>query len=122
GNQAMDYRRGKWLMLPGILGAALGAQAAVDLDERMMRLLIGIVMVVMFFVVLVKPEAWLKGSGKALRPMPTPWEWLLYLAIGFYGGLIQAGVGIFLLAGLVLVSGYDLVKANALKLLFVLIF
>ncbi|UCE25264.1 MAG: sulfite exporter TauE/SafE family protein, partial [Candidatus Zixiibacteriota bacterium] len=39
-----------------------------------------------------------------------------------HGGFIQAGVGIFLLAGLVLSAGYDLVRANAVKLLIVLCF
>jgi uncharacterized membrane protein YfcA len=45
---------------------------------------------------------------------------VIFFFIGIYGGFIQAGVGIFLLAGLVLVSGYDLVRANAVKLLIVL--
>jgi len=36
-----------------------------------------------------------------------------------YGGFIQAGVGFFLLAALVLASGLDLIKANALKVLLV---
>jgi uncharacterized membrane protein YfcA len=47
---------------------------------------------------------------------------LIFFAIGVYGGFIQAGVGIFLLAGLVLGAGYDLVKANAVKVLIVLCF
>jgi len=42
--------------------------------------------------------------------------------IGIYGGFIQAGVGIFLLAGLVLGIGYGLVNANALKVLIVFVF
>jgi uncharacterized membrane protein YfcA len=47
---------------------------------------------------------------------------IVFFAIGVYGGFIQAGVGIFLLAGLVLSAGYDLVRANAVKLLIVLIY
>ncbi|MBD3298512.1 MAG: TSUP family transporter, partial [candidate division Zixibacteria bacterium] len=45
-----------------------------------------------------------------------------FFLIGIYGGFIQAGVGIFLLAGLVLSAGYDVVRANAVKLLIVLVF
>ena len=44
----------------------------------------------------------------------------IFFAVGVYGGFIQAGVGIFLLAGLVLGAGYDLVRANAVKVLIVL--
>ena len=41
---------------------------------------------------------------------------------GTYGGFIHIGVGIFLLAALVLVSGYDLVHANSLKVFIVFIY
>ncbi|MBW1944993.1 MAG: sulfite exporter TauE/SafE family protein, partial [Deltaproteobacteria bacterium] len=47
---------------------------------------------------------------------------VIFFFIGAYGGFIQAGVGIFLLAGLVLGVGYDLVRANAVKVLIVLCF
>ena len=39
-----------------------------------------------------------------------------------YGGLIQAGTGIFLLAALVLRGRFNLIQANALKLLIVFAF
>ena len=39
-----------------------------------------------------------------------------------YGGFIQAGVGFFLLSGLVLGAGYDLVRANAVKVFIVLVY
>ncbi len=42
--------------------------------------------------------------------------------MGIYGGFIQAGVGFFLLTSLVLASGYELVKSNALKLFVILLY
>ena len=45
---------------------------------------------------------------------------LIFFAIGVYGGFLQAGVGMFLLAGLVLGPGYDVVRANAVKVAIVL--
>src|SRR5690606_21180620 len=56
------------------------------------------------------------GATSALVQAP------LFFAIGAYGGFIQAGVGIFLLAGLVLGAGFTLVGGNAVKNLIVLIF
>jgi uncharacterized membrane protein YfcA len=47
------------------------------------------------------------------------WQFVIFFAIGFYGGFIQVGVGYFLLMALVLGTGYDLVKANAVKNLIV---
>lgn len=118
--KVLDLQRGKWLLLPAIIGAVAGAWIAVDLNERLMRLAIGCIMVLMLFVLLLKPERWLK-EGTPRRDGVSPIaNALIYFAAGLYGGFIQVGVGIFLLAVLVLVSGYDLVRANALKVLIVL--
>jgi uncharacterized membrane protein YfcA len=110
------------LVIPAIIGAIIGAQVAVNLDEVMMRKAIGILMVVMLVVILVKPKRWLEGRPDLMERRPGWLQWLIFLGIGLYGGFIQAGVGIFLLAGLVLGAGYELVRANAVKNLIVLCF
>lgn len=114
--------RSSWSrIVPGVFGAVAGSLIAVELSERATRGLIAAVMVIMFFVIWLKPKRWLQTPDQAPHQKLTPIEWLVYLACGFYAGLIQAGVGILLLAGLVLSSGYDLVRANGVKLLFVLV-
>ncbi|CAM2066028.1 putative membrane transporter protein [Sulfidibacter corallicola] len=116
----LDFRHGAWLVLPSVVGAVVGAQVAVDLDERLMRLSLAVIMFLMLGLILARPKRWLRGSGVETPPKVTWKEVVSFFAIGFYGGFIQAGVGIFLLASLVLVSGYDLVKANGVKLMLVL--
>ncbi|MDX1600227.1 MAG: sulfite exporter TauE/SafE family protein [Anaerolineales bacterium] len=59
---------------------------------------------------------------ESITERPSVWLFLLFFGIGAYGGFVQAGVGIFLLAGLVLGAGYDLVRANAVKVGIVLLF
>jgi hypothetical protein len=66
---------------------------------------------------IIKPEKWVKAKSEKPKSMPSIIRWIVFFAIGVYGGFIQAGVGFFLLTGLVLVCGYDLKKANALKIL-----
>ncbi len=120
--QVMDWRRGLILSIPAIVGSIVGAQIAVNLDETMMRRTIGALMVVMLVVIWVRPQHWLEGRPE-LADKPFGWvQWLIFFAIGVYGGFIQVGVGIFLLAALVLSAGYDLVRANAVKVLIVLLF
>jgi hypothetical protein len=106
---------GTWrLVAPAVLGGILGARLAVDLDEALLRRVIGGLMIALLVVMLVQPERWLAHASTPRRARP----WLeipVFFAIGVYGGFIQIGVGIFLMAGLVLCSGYDLVAANALK-------
>ena len=43
---------------------------------------------------------------------------LVFLAIGLYGGAIQAGIGIFLVMALSR-AGYDLVRANSIKVVLI---
>jgi uncharacterized membrane protein YfcA len=121
-NQMLDMRGGLMLSAPAVVGSLLGAQIAVNLNEEVMERTIGALMIVMLFIILFKPERWLKGSPHALTERPGIGQLLLFFAIGIYGGFIQAGVGVFLLAGLVLSIGYDLVRGNAIKVLIIFLF
>lgn len=110
------------LSLPALIGALIGAQIAVNLNEELMRRIIGILMIVMMLIILVRPQRWLNGELESLPGWPTLKQSIAMFTIGLYGGFIQAGVGIFLLTVLVLASGYDLLRANAVKVVVVLIF
>ena len=121
-NKVLDGRGGLILSVPAILGSILGAQIAVNLDEETMRQVIGGLMVVMLIVILVRPRRWLHGELNRMQGRPSFWHLLIFFGIGIYGGFIQAGVGIFLLAGLVLGVGYNLVWANPAKNFIVLLF
>ncbi|UCD65265.1 MAG: sulfite exporter TauE/SafE family protein [Candidatus Zixiibacteriota bacterium] len=120
--KVLDYRRGLILAIPTVLGALVGAQIAVSLDAETMKRVIGALMLVMLVIVLFRPRQWLEGHPGRLAARPGWTQMLIFFAIGIHGGFIQAGVGIFLLAGLVLSAGYELVRANAVKLLIVLCF
>jgi uncharacterized membrane protein YfcA len=117
--KVLDVRGGLMLAAPATVGAIIGAQIAVNLNEEVMRIVIGALMVVM---ILIRPKRWLEGRSEAVDHRFTWLQLLIFFAIGVYGGFIQAGVGIFLLAGLVLNAGYDLVRGNAVKVLIVLCF
>lgn len=118
----LDVRGSIMLSVPAIVGSLVGAQIAVNLNEEVMRRTIGVLMVVMLVVILVRPKRWLEGRPEALQERPGWQQLFVFFLIGIYGGFIQAGVGIFLLAGLVLSVGYDLVRANAVKTFIVLAF
>lgn len=121
-NRVLDMRGALLLSIPAVLGSLVGAQIAVNLNEELMQRVIGAVMVVMLFVILLRPESWLSGKRLNLDGGFSFTQGVILFAIGVYGGFIQAGVGIFLLAALVLSVGYDLVRANAVKIIIVLAF
>lgn len=113
--KVLDLKATKWLIIPSIIGSVVGSVWAVNLTNEIMEYFIGALLIVMFFVILYKPEAWIKGQAGKVSEKPSIIQIIIFFFIGLYGGFIQAGVGFFLLAGLVLGAGYDLVKANAIK-------
>lgn len=120
--EVFDLRGAVMLGVPAVVGSVIGAQIAVNLNEEVMRRTIGGIMVVMLVVILLQPKRWLHGELDRFSGWPNFMQVFIFFAIGIYGGFIQAGVGIFLLSGLVLSVGYDLVQANAVKVGIVLFF
>ena len=120
-DKVLDLSSSVHLVISAILGGIIGAFIAVDLNEEMMRKTIGVLLLFMFFIVLWKPSRWLREHHTESE-LPLWLQVFIFFLIGVYGGFIQAGVGFFLLGGLVLGSGYELVKANALKVFITLAF
>lgn len=107
-------------LVPAVVGGAIaGAAVATQVPAGVMRRVFAFVLVGVAASVLVKPSRWSGGGGDRLG---EPWRSVVFFAIGFYGGFVQAGVGFLLLAGLVLGGGLDLVTGNAAKVLLVLIY
>ncbi|MRR23782.1 sulfite exporter TauE/SafE family protein [bacterium] len=110
---------GLWMSVPAIAGALLGSLIAVKINERIMELMIGGLLIFMFFVILYKPEQWVRDHARSVTLRHRFWVPVIFFFIGIYGGFIQAGVGFFLLAALVLGAGLGLTRANAHKVLIV---
>jgi uncharacterized membrane protein YfcA len=105
-------------LLPAVLvGAAAGAWAGTQISPAVMKKVFAFVIVLVALSAVAKPKRWLGGADNRLR---EPWSTLAFVAIGFYGGFVHAGVGFMLLAGLVLGGGMDLVRGNAAKVAIVL--
>ncbi len=119
---AESFAGSAWLVAPAVLGALVGSRIAVELNERWMNYTLGGLMVFMFFVLLFKPERWVRETLAERHRIRHPLSLFVFFLIGIYGGFIQAGVGIFLLAAMVWIGNYSLRVANNLKLLIVLIF
>ncbi len=113
-NGRLDLSRGGWIIAIITLGALAGIYAAVVVSNEQFRLVFRYLMIVMLVVILVRPERWLRETDLVHQPP----RWLLiplFLALGFYGGFIQMGMGVFFLAIMVLVARYNIIDANAIK-------
>lgn len=121
GKRKMDYRRQVQYIVPVVLGAVVGIYVATIVSSEQFMKVFRYLMIVMLVVILVKPERWMiVRPEKSLLPRWV--EWPAMLVLGFYGGFIQMGMGVFYLAILVLIARLPMVEANTIKALSVGIF
>lgn len=114
-------RQGSYIIISCFLGAIAGAFVAVEIDEALLQHIVGALMVVLLFVILLNPKRWLQVTNiENFRPNIL--HIALFFGIGFYGGFIQMGFGIFFLSGTVLFARYSLVDANIIKIIVVFLF
>ncbi|MCW8826612.1 MAG: sulfite exporter TauE/SafE family protein, partial [Gammaproteobacteria bacterium] len=100
-------------LIGGLVGASLASYAPVSLLKPM---LLG-VMLTMTLIILIRPSIIIPPPGTIPnRVGDSVRSWGMLLLAGFYGGFVQAGVGFILIAALAGSLRYDLVRANALKL------
>lgn len=118
-HKKISIGEGWWLIGTCVAGAMVGAYASTQLDPNSLKQVIGALMILMLILLVFNPEKWLKEDPSLIERNRNFWTLLLLFVIGFYGGFIQAGIGLFLMASLVLGANYSLGKANAFKLIIV---
>ena len=109
----LDWRKSTWMAALIALGTMVGSIAAVDLSDAVLDAVV-ITGLCLVLGMLLRPSHWLQGKGGALRPFGWG-QAVPYFFIGVYAGLVVFGSGFFILAALVLLSGYDLRHGNAMK-------
>ncbi len=120
-NKKLDLNRSKVIITSTFIGGILGAYVATLVTNEQFTFVFKILMVSTLIVILVNPKRWLSSSNKSFTL--SPWITIpVFIAVGFYGGFIQMGMGIFFLAVMVLLAKYDLIEANAVKVFVVALY
>lgn len=113
--KVLETRKAILMGIPAVFGSIIGALLAVDINEDVFEKTIGVIMLIMLVFILYKPQKYIYGRAN-ISEKPLNWKiYLIFFFIGIYGGFIHMGAGYFVLAGIVGCAGFDLVKANAIK-------
>ncbi len=113
--------QGLWFLLPAILGSVVGALIAVEVNESLLKTIIGFFMLFLLFTLLANPKKW--EAATVVKKKRKNWlNAILLFLIAVYGGFIQMGIGIMLLSVLVLMAKYSLRDANIVKLFLAMTF
>jgi len=116
----VDLAKAKWSILSAFIGAITGVIVAINVSNEAFQTVFRYLLVVMFFVILIKPKRWLKELNDL--PIEHPLAIPMFFLLGFYGGFIQMGMGIVFLVVTVLILKYNLISANALKTVIVAVY
>ncbi len=115
-NQPYSLKKYWFLIIPCLFTASLGAYTATVINPKIFTKILVFVMLLMLYLVLQKPEKWLKEHQHVVwTRREKVYLSIAFLFMGFYGGFIQAGMGIFMLTTLVLLGNISIREANSVK-------
>jgi len=106
---------------PALLGAWLGANLAVDIDDQLFRRLLAVIMLGVLAFTTWDPLRRVQLAELRLTTLRIAVLLASFFVIGVYGGFVQAGVG-FLIITALLAHGLDLVRINAIKVIVIFFF
>ncbi len=97
------------ILVPIVAGSLIGSYGITRLTDDNFERVFGLVMLPVIFLSIRKPKVTLDAEA-----WPTWLTTIVFLGVGLYGGAVQAGVGLIMLAALTR-AGFDLVTANNVK-------
>ena len=113
----LDIPDMKMIILTTLVGGIAGAILASYLPNLYLKPTLLITMIIMAAVILLKPSVITPPDGTLPNTVLGSKQSIpMLLLAGFYGGFVQAGVGFILIAAIAGSLRYDLVRANALKM------
>jgi len=120
-NGKLDISGGKWIIVSVFLGAMVGVYMATQIDAAGFKQAFKYLLVPILFFLLLNPKRFITPDPD--RAISSPWITMpLYFLIGIYAGFIQAGFGVLFLMIAVMLSKYDLIFGNGLKIIIVAIY
>ena len=99
------------VVVPALAGALVGSLGISRLTDDTFETVFGLLMIPLVILTINKPKV--RTEGEAWSRVTTS---AVFFAVGIYGGAVQAGVGLVMLAALSR-AGFDLVTANNIKVL-----
>lgn len=111
-NMGVDGLAGaRRVVVPALVGSLVGSYGINRLTDDTFETVFALLMIPLVLLTIFKPK-----PSEGVEPWPPVAVTAAFLVVGMYGGAIQAGVGLIMIAALSR-AGFDLVTANAVKVL-----
>ena len=120
-NGKVDLQSSKWIIVTMVLGAIIGVITVLQISNEQFKGIFKYLIILMFFMILLKPKRWMRTVNEE-SSIAFPVRVLAFFALGFYGGFIQMGMGVFFLVCMVFLERSTLIRANGIKVTIVAIY
>ena len=110
---------GAWrYLIWGVFGAIIGTIVAINISSEGFIVVYKYLLLTLFIFIIFQRKKIIHTELPEL--IMSPWIYVpVFFCFGFYGGFIQMGMGIFILAFMIFYMKYPLIEANALKIIMV---
>jgi uncharacterized protein len=115
----IDGRNGLILSIPVVAGTIGGASLASVLAAKTMGWAVVVAVIAAFAMLVSNPKRFLRPAAEG-GPSVSLINAAIFVPIGLWAGFIVLDSATYMLLGLVVVIGYDLIRANGIKSLFLL--
>lgn len=110
------------LGIASALGAVIGTFMALEIPDKAFNKVLAVVMILVVLFTIFSPT---KKASDVLERIHTKSKVLgaiTFFFIGIYGGFIQAGTGLLIMAALAVINKFSLVKVNTYKVVIVMFY
>ncbi|ADK17247.1 MULTISPECIES: sulfite exporter TauE/SafE family protein [Clostridium] len=111
-SKKVDFKILKYLLPFSFIGATLGANVVLSIKSHYLNVIVLILLLFVGLYSLFSKNIGLEDKFKHISPKNICLGIILALSLGFYDGFLGAGVGTFLIFGLVSIYKFDFVRAS----------
>ncbi|MBQ1882843.1 MAG: sulfite exporter TauE/SafE family protein [Bacteroidales bacterium] len=127
----LDMKTGWRVGIPVGCGAIFGALLAAVLKVKVIEIVMAILLPIMSVLLFIDKKKISRSAGKLKSSdanscpgevLSSFWIFIIFMAIGVYGGFTHSGVGLLIMFGSFFLLGLDMIRSNAIKQFAVVIY
>lgn len=110
------------LGIAAALGAVLGTFMALEISDKAFNKILAFVMIIVVLFTIFSPTKKASDVLERIHTKSKIFGTITFFFIGVYGGFIQAGTGLLIMAALSIINKFSFVKVNTYKVVIVLFY
>lgn len=111
-----------YLGISSAIGAVIGAYMALEISDKAFNKILAFVMLIVVIYTIFSSRINVENVLEKLTDKHKIYGVITFFFIGIYGGFIQAGTGLLIMAALSIINKFSLVKVNSYKVIIVLFY